>query len=371
QLRADKRNVSIVAGPHNTLTLVDPWTPQMHTLSQHSSGHAQVAQADGSTDAEAMWIIEDGKLTQRGFDGTLLLSLGSDVSEFQQNLLQGALRVAFTDGGRVFEAKAPGFVPMLVAEDACHPSYNGSSLDLHTPCSAQQLVRINLVNAEITRFTAGVYRAYAQGVANFELVFAADGSTEVWIATPTTRTQMVPTPYDAISVLDATHIAGRTGDGVFGIWDLAAKFTPAFTGVASIQAFRDSRTSRLLWLMQYQIEEGRGTLAGFDQSELERLVAGTQPTLSTVLASQVLQGGYSVFLPTILPEPMVLTLEAPIAQQADKSFSGQLNARLLSGSLASRIDDGVSSSLLALAPYPGILYGILEGPRSGLWFAAL
>jgi hypothetical protein len=52
-------------------------------------------------------------------------------------------------------------------------------------------------------------------------------------------------------------------------------------------------------------------------------------------------------------------------------FVGTLHARLLSGRLGSRIDESVSSSTLVIAPLPGVLYTISEGPRRGLWFAAL
>jgi hypothetical protein len=369
-LRADKRNVSLAAGPDAALRLVDPWTNQQVFLAGDVHGYDQVQQPDGTTDPEAVWLLEAGKLTQRALDGTLLLTLGSDVSEFRQILLQGALRIAFHDGTSVFEAKGPTFAPVLVADDACDPDYNGTALDLHTPCGDQQLVRIDLLTGEIKRFAPGVFRAYIQGDASFELV-AGEAGTEVWVVVGTVRTQLLPAPNNSISVLDKGRVVGRTSDGTFGIWSLATGFTPAFTKVTQIQTFRDSRTSRLLWLMLYMGTANIGQLVGFDQTDLEHVIAGTQTEPLKVLGQQVLANSYRVFYPSILPEPLVLTLEPPFAMQADKSFSGALNAHLLSGSLESYIADAVSSSEIVTAPLPGILYGVLEGPTSGLWFAAL
>jgi hypothetical protein len=52
-------------------------------------------------------------------------------------------------------------------------------------------------------------------------------------------------------------------------------------------------------------------------------------------------------------------------------FKGRLRAQLLSGALAADIDSDVSSFVLVASPLPGVLYGIEEGPKAGLWFAAL
>lgn len=379
-LREDKRSVAIVSGGAGALSLVDPWSNQTRLIAadvpcdnrQHSHCFEQVSQTENATEPQALWLREDGKLTQRSLDGTLLLSLGTKVSAYRQLLLQGALRVAYVDNGNLFEAKGPSFAPVLVANDACGPEYTGTALSLHTPCAGNQLVRIDLISGEVKHFAPGVFNVFVQGDASFEQV-STDDDDQIWVVFGTTRTQLIPPPVNAISVLDKSRVVGRTGDGTFGMWTLGSGFAPAFKGVQSIQTFRDSRTSRLLWLMLYELDDAGmiGQLVGFDQTELERVVAGTQATPPKPLAEQVLAGTYNVFYPSLLPEPLVLTLEPPIATQADKSQSGTLNAHLLSGSLESFIADGVSSSLVVTAPLPGILYGVLEGPNSGLWFAAL
>ena len=378
-LREDKRNVHIVSGAAGAISLVDPWSNQTRLIAsdvpcdnkRNSHCYEQVSQADSATDPQALWLRENGKLTQRSLDGTLLLSLGTDVTAYRQLLLQGALRVAYVDNSSVFEAKGPSFTPVLVADDACGPEYAGTALTLHTPCDTQQLVRIDLITGEIKRFAQGVFNVFVQGEASFEQVATDDGD-QMWVVFGNTRTQLIPEPINAISVLDKTRVVGRTGENIFGMWTLGSGFVPAFMGVSSIQTFRDSRTSRLLWLMLYEQDADMiGRLVGFDQTELERIVSGAQTTPPKALAEQVLAGSYNVFYPSLLPEPLVLTLEPPIVTQADKSQSGTLNAHLLSGSLASFIADGVSSSQVVTAPLPGILYGVLEGPSSGLWFAAL
>ncbi|MDB4971890.1 MAG: hypothetical protein JWN48_231 [Myxococcaceae bacterium] len=378
-LRGDRRTVLLVPGPDAALSLVDPWTRQVRSLSQAVSTYDSVDQAEASSAPQAIWLLEGGKLTQRALDGTLLLSLGSAVSQFSQALLQGVLRVAYTDGGSLFEAKGPDFRPVLIATDACDPGYNGAALDLHTPCTPAQLVRIDLVTGTIKRFSPGVVGAFNVGEISFESQVGADGSGQLWVVSGTARTQLSPIPSGSasFSVLDRTRVAGRIDDrgtaDVFGVWSVAAGFKRAFADVSSMATFRDQRTNRLLWLMLYQLDQdGIGRLVGFDQSELDRVIAGTQTTPPMVLSERVLVGSYRVYLQSVLPEPMILTLEPPITLSQDGvTRAGELNARLLSGSLASKIDEGVSSFEVALSPYPGILYGILDGPRAGLWFAAL
>lgn len=369
-LRADGRAITLVLGEDNNLRLVDPWTNAVRVIALKVGGFTQVQQPEGTTAPEALWLLESGKLTQRALDGTLLVSIGSRVGGFQQ-LLSDQLRIAYRDGDNVFEAKGPDFTPVLIAEDACRPAYNGRSLELRKPCKDDQLVRIDLTSNEVKTFAKGVYDVYQQGEVSFELVHGADGNNQVWVSVQTSRAQLIPTPRNAISALDRERVAGRTDDGRFGIWSTTQPFVVGYERVLDVKTFRDRRTGRLLWLMYYDVVDNLGKLALFEQSDLERVSAGLTAGIPTELSAEALLGAYRVVDTGTLPEPIVLSLDAPLVTAADKTVGGTLYARYLSGSLGAKIDDGVSSSEITLIPLPGVLYGILEGPKSGLWFAAL
>jgi hypothetical protein len=371
ELRDDRRAVSIVYGLDGELRVVDPWTSMQRVITTNVAEYTPVQQLENSSAPQALWTLEGGKLNQRALDGSLLLSLGSNVSGFQQ-LLSDQLRVAYLDGETVFEAKGPGFVPVLIAEDACDAEYAGRALDLHTPCAKRQLVRIDLTTGEVKTFAPGVYKSYVQGEINFELQSDESGAAQVWVSRMNQRLQLMPTPSNAISPLDREHIAGRARDGTFGVWGTDGSYQIGFERVQQVNTFRDARTNQLLWLALRDVDDsGIGTLTLFDQRELSRIIDGMPVGEATTLSTQVRSGAYRVFNPGTLPEPVVLSLESPITVREDESVSGTLHARLLSGSMSTQIDVGVSSSEIVIAPLPGILYGIEDGPNSGLWFAAL
>lgn len=382
-LRTDGRAVSTVVDPEGALYVVDPWGPETHVLAQEVRGYDSVERAEAPTSErdspDALWVLEGGgKLTQRALDGTLLLSLGQNVRNLQRKLFADGERIAYRDGDDLYEAKEPSYAPVLIAKDACRPRYSNEWLDFWMPCSAEQLVRIELSTGQVKRFTQGVYASDPplNGLI-FEYVRAGD-ARQVWVTTRSgLRTQLVPTPLVPFNVLDETRISGVTGDGRFGLWTFASTpvpvaFASVFSGVKEISTYRDSRTSQLLWLMRSDLnEQGLGRLSTFTQRDVERAVAGLDAPDTKTLAEQVPPGGYQLVFAGITREPILLSLDGAVRQAGTPVFAGTLYARLLSGSLASRIDDGVSSSKLVIAPQPGILYGITEGSKSGLWFAAL
>lgn len=369
ELRSDGRGLSLAFGPGGELRVVDPWGGEQVVIARDVSVQTGVHQPDGTTAPQALWLLEGGRLTQRALDGSLLLALGSAVDDFQQLLLD-ELRVVFHDGEDVFEAKGPDFTPVLIAEDACRAVYAGRALELQKPCAEEQLVRVDLTTGEVKTFTKGVYRAFAQGELSFELQNTPAG-VEVYVARQNARIQLVPAPSNALSALDETHVAGRSADGRFGIWSLGQPFAVAYSAVQQVDTFRDLRTQRLLWLILHDVVDDIGTLSLFDQTDLERVKNNLPAGEPIELSSQVRAGTYSVLRGGSLPEPVILSLESPIRVLGETTVAGTLYARLLYGSLGSRIDDDVSSYDLVSAPLPGILYGIQDGPSSGLWFAAL
>jgi hypothetical protein len=369
-LRADGRAITLVLGDNKDLRIVDPWTNAVRPIASGVSGFAQVQQPGNSTAPQAIWLLESGKLTQRALDGTLLLALGKAVDSFQQ-LFSDQLRVAYHDGQDVFEAKGPDFTPVLIAEDACQPEYAERSLELKKPCAANQLVRIDLTTAEVKTFAKGVSKTYTQGDVSFEIQQPeGGGNNQVWVSVQGVRAQLVPTPNNAISALDRNHVAGRTEDGQFGIWS-TQPFVVGFKGVQQLSTFRDVRTGQLMWLMLYDVVGGIGKLVLLEQEDLMRITVGLPPGVPTTLSEHARVNAYRVINTSALPEPIVLSLESPITMPDEHTIAGTLFARFLSGTLGSKIDDGVASSEIVIAPVPGILYGIMEGPKSGLWFAAL
>jgi hypothetical protein len=374
-LHADQRQVLLVLDD-GVLTVVDPWTNASRLIGQGITDFRAVDGDNRTSEAQrppdALWLIENKKVVQRALDGTLLLSLGTDVSQLQQRRFDDGLRIAFRDGNDVFEAKGPSFTPQLIAENACSPIYRATSLDLHFPCTARQLVRIELTTGAVRRFLPGVFESTTIGGFDIERLNTEKNEEQLWVVSGTKlRAQIVPLPLGLPVQLGTTAVVGRTRDGRFGAWNLRGDFTPIFSGVRELWSFRNVRTSELEWLMLHDMQNDLGRISSFDQRDVERMmVQGQNGFQPRTLAEGVPVGGFRLH-GGVGPEPIVLSLEQASPMQTVEGFAGTLHARLLSGALEVRIDDGVSSNQLVVTPAPGILYGITEGPKSGLWFAAL
>jgi hypothetical protein len=394
QLRSDSRTVSLARAPDDTIRLVDPWTGTVTKLAERVSSYASVQRNDTAGSVEALWFVEGGKLTQRALDGTLLLTLGTNVEGFVQTL-RDQLRIAYVDGGNLFEAKGPAFNPVLIAEGACNPLYQDNVLDLWLTCEDRQLVRIDLTTGEIRRFAPHVFRSYAAADVTFELANDDPENPDEYnlyvssgVSGETPRVRLTPRPGGGASVISGKRMVGLSRNGQLGIWKLTGEFTAGYRGVQRLQTFRDQRTNQLLWLIAYAVDEDRvGTVGVVDQRQLEALVASIEAGVGKpgtsdeslpaarpiVVAERAHLDGYRVYYPSAVSEPVVLSLEPPIAVLDPETgmFSGTLNAHLLSAKQGTRVDEAVQSYEVVNAPIPGILYGILQGPRAGLWFAAL
>jgi hypothetical protein len=373
QLKGDGRQVALLLERDRKLRLVDPWRSEMRMIAEGVRFYTSVDQDPNASAAQALWLFENDRLTQRALDGTLLLQVGTKVSGFAQTLLRDGLRVAFSDGPDLYEAASPYFTPVLVAEDACSPSYSNTLLDFHVPCADDQLVRLDLVTGQVRRFSSGVFNVFPLGEFEAEQVHGADGD-EVWLSLgPTTRVKLEPPPQAHYTPLDRTTLAALTGDEQFGVWSLRSGFTSLVQGVKDLQVYRAPRTNQYLWLMLHEVEGDFGKLSIFDQSDVERVLAGLGTLAPRTLATQVPVGGngYRIGGLPSQREPVVVTIEQAFQQPGDQAFAGTLHVSLLSGVLASLIDEGVSSFQLVVAPLPGVLYGVTEGANNGLWFAAL
>jgi hypothetical protein len=358
------QQVSLTGNGKGTLRLINPWTDEVTHLAEGVTTYTSVKRpSDGQEELgpQALWIIENGVLRQRTIEGKLLFSRGENVRTFEQALYD-TLRVAYVDGNDLYEAAGPDFVPVLIAEDACEPFYAGIDLNLYTPCADRQLVRIDLTTGETIQFDPGVVWSYEQ--AGFLLEYVEDDEGLHMFVTPPAaeRAEVKPAFVDNVQVVDSQRLVGRTQDSEFGLWDARFGYTPLVERAARPLPFVDTRTSELLWLFLHDIGDRRGTLSLFSQTDFSR----------EIVAEGVPTSGYTVELLVQISEPTIVMMEDTKPVSADDSrLRGRLRARLLSGELGSDIDENVTSYTSVYTPLPGLLYSVEDGPRSGLWFAAL
>jgi hypothetical protein len=357
-LDGDKRGAFVFGNGMGQLSFFDPWSEQGNVIAKNVAGYVQVSRLSnerGYVGPQALWIFEGGALTQRTLSGELLVKVGKNVTQLVQGVYD-TLRVAYVDGPDVYEIAGPDFRPFLIARDACSPLYFGTTLNIRSPCTPPQLVRFDLRTETREEFPKGVYWSYSDDGVLLE--YEEVDKRRLLFATPPggKRTQVVPTLFRA-QVISGRRIAGASEDRTFGVWSQADGFLPLFENVVKLDPFIDVRASNYLWLIQHDEVDGLGRLSVFDQDSFE---------LKT-LATSVPVGGYTVEFLQPVPEPVVVSIE----DVAQGELRGTLQVRLLSGELPSRIDDGVTSYEVIAAPAPGLLYTIAEGPKRGLWFAAL
>jgi hypothetical protein len=353
--------------------------------------YAFVQRASAFTSPLLLWLVEDGVLTQRALDGTLVLSLGEMVTEFTQ-VLFGELRVTFVDHGDAYEATGPDFEPTKLADAACSPAYRGNTLELFRPCMDRQLVRINLMSGEVTEFEKGVFESYTDNLYHFELQRDAMGKVHEWVEPPGgERKEIIPQFAGRPLLLGGSRLAGlkdlpikpEEPDGEksrhFVITDLnTGTDLSVLEGISDLFIFNDNRSSSYVWMVQHNMHVTRGEhrvgdLSLFGERDLEIQTIRTEvPERSPLGGTPTGAHGYSVETAIPFSEPLIILLsEAQPLSSNERLSRGKLEARLLSGDLGATIADDVSSYFLVTTPLPGVLYGVEEGEKPGLWFAAL
>jgi hypothetical protein len=379
-LEEDGRELLLFSDGLGNLSRADPWRGETLLLASKVRSVAPTLQVPDSE--QSLWLIEDGKLRQRLLDGTLVVSMGEDVTDFSQAVHDG-LRVAYVDGGNLFEAVSPDFEPVMIADDACEPEYRSGYLDLFQPCEARQLVRILLFNGNIETFPEGVYLSFDDSGYTFEYARDEDDVLHLYAEPPgRAREEVTPPILGRPLVVDSTHLAGvideKDEDGkqsrTFVIWTAEAVGDPVqrvFFNVGEVFPFIDIRTSSYLWLMHHDVTDGFGMLSIFSERTLRlNLIAENIPLRDPGVGGAA--RGYSIELLPAFPEPLLMYItDAHPLERDPKAFRGLLRARLLSGDLGADIDEDVSSYAVVTTPLPGILYGVEEGEHPGLWFAAL
>ncbi len=421
-LDEDGREVLIYGNGKGLLALADPWRDERSEITAGFSAFAFVQRPGSLNSPQLLWVIENGHLTQRALDGTLVLSLGERVSGFAQVLLT-QLRVAYLQDGDLFEAVGPDFEPTRIAEDACNFAYRPGFLDLFQPCGAnrppmeepldRRLVRTNLMTGESVTFDPGVVEVYNDTGFAFELEkYKDENGKELerqWVTLPGDKVERkfaLEKPYVGRPlVLDSSHLVGikervevgedgmeytrralvvttleRVGDKVEQ--PEVDVFQHELVSVESFFMIPDYRTSSFYWLVFHDKKTVSDDAAPGDAtrgslslvSALDRVVervADDVPLSALPNAPSV--RGYSVeVLPTFTKERAIAYIDEAVPLDHDpRGMRGTLHVRLMSGALGSIIASDVTSYHLLSAPLPGVLYGVEEGEQQGLWFAAL
>jgi hypothetical protein len=308
---------------------------------------------------------------QRTFLGEFVLSVADGVSNYKQAVVLNTVRVAYRKDERLYEAASPTFEPFRLADDGCNPVYSGTTLNYYSPCENEQLIRIDLSTGIKEEFAPDVAWSYIDKGVLFELTLEddhddlpphRDETPHLFVTLAgRPRTEVVPFLDRYIEVIDSTHIAGRSSDRNFGIWNPDTGFEVLYKGVVDITPFIDTRSGSFVWLMLHELdtESNLATLSVFDQSDYE----------VTTLAEKVPTNRYSWEQLETVGEPVIVTIED--AKREEGVAEGELRARLLSGELGSSIDLNVTSYRMIPLPLPGLLYTVRDEGREGLWFAAL
>lgn len=423
-LDEDGREVILYGNGMGVVSIADPWNDERTEIAEGVRRFALVQRSSMYSAPQLLWLVEDGALTQRTLDGELLLTMGSSVSEFSQ-VLFGELRIAFVDDGDLYEAIGPDFNPTRLAESACQPFYKGTTLELKRPCAEQQLVRINLQTGEPTEFEKGVFDSYTDNGYLFESSRDEKGRVHQWVEPPGGMRSEINAPFAGRPlVLNGGFLAGLKDLPIdctldddapndpdhpfarsrfFVIYDLmAGKNFRVLKSINDLFIFNDNRTSSYVWMVQHEvhssgeIEEHKvGELALFNERALRpdslvppqcnpddpthfepptqiETIRDNVPERSPLGGTPTGAHGYSIETAIPFREPLLVVIgEAQPLTSNPRLSRGKLEARLLSGELGSVIAEDVTSYFLVTTPLPGVLYGVEEGDKPGLWFAAL
>jgi hypothetical protein len=366
----DLRGLLVFQDGVDTL-LLDPWRLKGPLVLAGPTQDVQLAPPIGGRKQDALWLLEDGLLTQRNLSGELRVVLGEQVSAF--TLAWDAARVAYVDAGALFEAVGPAFEPEALAEDACLPHYGDDVLDFFSPCERQTLRRRELASGELVSFGAGVFASMTLEGVRLDYAQKDELTVELFAESERYARRRVEPLLEPqkIYVLDERRIAGVSADGSFGSWDgVESHFREALRGVDNVLPYFRGKKHEHWWLVHHEVEAGLGALSVLSEVELRpRQLADGVPAQRSGGFVMVRSGG----LPNYpFSEPIVLLIEQAVPLAAEpRRFKGRLRALLLSGEPSAELAADVSSYQLVAVPVPGVLYGVEEGAEQGLWFVGL
>jgi hypothetical protein len=352
----------------DTLFVLDPYTSLAPVAIARAPGSIRAGK-DGKRDA--LWLIEAGRLTQRSLEGERLRTLGRDVTSM---VLDGSdERLAFVDGGALYEAVAPTFVARQISPDGCSPRYTRDTLEFFAPCAQKALIRIHISRRQIETFEAGVYASSVQD--GVQLDYAELEESAQLFAQFQDSPRLPVTPMlraGDVYVLDDERLIGLDPQQRFGVWNRrSGRFVPLFSQVEDVIPHHRGKTHNYSWLLYHDVQpDGLGSLSLLDEEGML-----SAPIAHGVPSAEV--GGYSVINGNDLPRypfsaPLVITLEgaAPLPS-VEPRFHGRLRALSMRGEPSVVLAEDVSSYALVATPAPGVLFTVEGGPGRGLWYAAL
>jgi hypothetical protein len=349
----------------------DPWGLGEPLALAGPTEDVQPAYPEASKRQDALWLLEDGVLSQRSWTGAPRVTLGEQVSAFA--LSPAGPRVAFVDDGTLYEAVGPAFRPKRLAADACLPRYGEGVLDFLSPCAEGRLQRRELASGELVGFAGGVFASVTREGVQLDYVQTDETTVELFAQSPRFARRRVEPPFDPEQtyVLDQRRVAGLSADGSFGSWEGGdGTFRALLHGADTVLPHYRGKKHEHWWLVHHEMTDGLGALSVLNEADLQpRRLADGVPARDN--------GGFRMERGGGLPnypfsEPFVLVLEQAVPLTAEpERFKGRLRALLLSGEPSAELAADVSSYQLVAVPVPGVLYGIEEGPDQGLWFAEL
>jgi hypothetical protein len=330
----------------------------------------------GGKEREALWIIAAGELRLLTLDGEPLASLGSDVSAL--TIARNRDRIAYVDGGDLYEAVAPLFAPSLIASDACAARYGGDTLEFFAPCAESTLQRVKLSNGKYDVFAEGVFASFSQEGVKLDYSHDRTGATVLDAEFGDGKRITVEPTLDSqrVYVIDDRRIAGLS-EQQFGVWNRGDQsFAPWLDHVAQIVPHHRGKKHTFAWLVHHDVVDSLGTLTLLDQDGNASEIARDVP----LPAQQgfVVEGG-SALAQYPFSAPLVVLLEGAYARSEalapDREplnrFCGRLTALAITGAPRASLADDVCSYAIVAAPVPGVLFSVAAVERQGLWFVAL
>lgn len=367
----DKRSLLFFLDPSARLEVLDvARSSAPHAVAERVSAF-ELRAASGDPVRDVLWIREGGALVARELDGTARVRLGSDV---RAHALYDSLapRVAYVDGSDLYEAMPPSYVPALRAEQACAPRYDAEALYLHVPCDARQLVRVPLSTGAAESFPRGVFDSLTLGALRVD--WQADGdATRTFVTSPRFGPQELGRALvrEGLVALDETRIVGRSADGELVVWSLDEARADTLLDDVDELLTHTSALGDTTWVVHHEPDaRGLGSLATVALPSLAVQSLARGVPRATAQGYGLVRSDLLGRLPAGTPLLVYRDDATPLGDDADR-YAGALRAALLGAGGTTLLSEQATSFTAITEPFPGFLVSIEEGPRSGLWLAAL
>jgi hypothetical protein len=381
----------IVRNGSKELLAIDPWADEPVVLGSEVSFFQIVG--------ELLWSVEAGELVLRDAALHELGRVGTAISEVRVSRSPIDVWAAFVEGGTMYTieqlATGEGFdEPQLIREDACHLSQVASSRErvfsYFSPCATRHLVLHDLLNDQIFDYVDDVIATsvVVRSAAGFDLNYwtGPDGdSGTLWIA----KAGMEPQRTLDNALIDddflfrdwVRAITDWNGEsGTYVSWrdnatKVIARGVAELNGLGLIANFQDGVGDLLLVRgddstfelgtgVPLSSTRGRAFVGNSRGGRGELFVLDESGTAPRSVAHGVTRGAF-------LFSVQIETLLMMLSDYDDDTQTATLQVRLLDTGDQFAVSDGVSELVEVGFPRPGVLYGVSQGDRAGLWFAGV